>query len=154
EFVSYDDLSYVAIPYVRSGLTAKSFCWALVSTYNVNWHPLTWMSFQLDSQIYGFKSWGFHLSNLVLHSVNVWLLFWTLKHMTGALWRSAFVAALFAVHPLHVEPVAWVSARKDVLSTFFWMLTLLAYVRYAEKPNRIRYVLVLLAFLLGLMAKP
>jgi tetratricopeptide (TPR) repeat protein len=163
DFVDYDDNTYVTDnPHVLAGLTPESMKWALTTTDAVNWHPLTWLSFQLDQQVYGWLSSrlgrpvyavGFHLTNLVLHVADALLLFFVLRRMTGRLGRSAFVAALFALHPLHVESVAWVSERKDVLSTLFWMLTLAAYVLYTERPGWMRYLLVVLAFGLGLMAK-
>lgn len=115
---------------------------------------MTWLSHMLDCELYGIRPAGHHLTNVFLHIVNTLLLFLILKRMTGTLWQSAFVAALFAVHPLHVESVAWVSERKDVLSTFFWFLTMLAYVRYVQCPGFSRYLLVVLSFALGLMAKP
>jgi tetratricopeptide (TPR) repeat protein len=156
DFVSYDDYSYVVTnPEVHAGLTADSLRWDLTATQLSSWHPLTWMSWQLDTELYGgVKSWGFHLTNLLLHLANVLLLFWCLRDMTGALWRSALVAALFAVHPIHVESVAWVSERKDVLSTLFWILALWAYLYYTRRPSLWRYLGVVLAFALGLMAKP
>jgi tetratricopeptide (TPR) repeat protein len=118
-----------------------------------NWHPLTWVSLQLDCQLYGLEPWGYHLTNVLLHAASGVVLFLVLRRMTGAVGRSAFVAALFAVHPLNVESVAWVAERKNVLSTFFWMLTLAAYVRYAERPGVGRYLLLALVFALGLTAK-
>jgi tetratricopeptide (TPR) repeat protein len=155
DFVSFDDYEYVKEnPQVHAGLTGKSLWWALTTFYAYNWHPLTWMSLQLDYQLYGLDPRGYHLTNLLLHSANTVLLFMVLRRMTGAVWRSATVAAFFAVHPLHVESVAWIAERKDVLSTFFWMLTLWAYVSYAERPGVGRYLLVFLALALGLLAKP
>jgi tetratricopeptide (TPR) repeat protein len=155
-FVNYDDPQYVTLnPHVEPGLTAEDVGWAWRTTYFGNWHPLLWMSLQLDSQVYTLKRpAGFHATSLLLHAASVVTLFWVLRRMTGALWRSALVAALFAVHPLNVEPVAWVAERKGVLSTFFWMLTLLAYLQYAERPGLARYLLVVLAFGLGFLAKP
>ena len=131
-----------------AGLTGPGVWWALTTTHASNWHPLTWLSLQLDYQLYGLGAWGYHLTSLLLHAGNTLLLFLALRRMTAAVWRPALVAALFAVHPLHVESVAWVSERKDVLSTFFWMLTLCAYARYAERPGIGRYVCVVLAFAL------
>jgi tetratricopeptide (TPR) repeat protein len=156
EFVSYDDYSYVVNNReVHAGLTAHSLRWALTTTRLSSWHPLTWISWQLDAELYGgVKSWGFHRTNLLLHLVNVLLLFWLLRDMTGAIWRSALVAGLFAVHPLHVESVAWVAERKDVLSTLFWILTLWAYLGYARRPALWRYLGVALTLTLGLLAKP
>src|SRR5262245_28700251 len=123
DFVNYDDPAYVTgNPQVQAGLTPQSIAWAFTTTHSGNWHPLTWLSLQLDHQLYGLRPWGYHLTNLRLHTANVVLLFLALRRMTGAVGRSALVAALFAVHPLHVESVAWVAERKDVLSGLFWML--------------------------------
>lgn len=154
-FVFYDDLDYVRNnTHVRRGLTLSSVIWAFQTTAESNWHPLTWLSHMLDCQLFGLNPGGHHLTNLLFHAANSILLFVLLKKMTGALWRSAVVAALFAVHPLHVESVAWVAERKDLLSTFFFLLTLLAYVRYTRRPDWKRYAAVFLLFALGLMAKP
>ena len=137
EFVNYDDTDYVtANPYVQAGLTAKGLAWAWHSEVARNWHPVTMISHMLDCQIYGMRAGWHHLTSLLFHIANAALLFLLLWRMTGALWRSGFVAALFALHPLHVESVAWVAERKDVLSTFFFLLTLWAYVRYAEGGQR------------------
>jgi tetratricopeptide (TPR) repeat protein len=153
-FVALDDQVYVAEnPCVQMGITIKSITWALVTTYAGFWHPLTWLSLIVDAQLYGLNPAGFHLTNLLLHIANSLLVFFVFRRMTGALWRSAFVAALFALHPLHVESVAWVAERKDVLSTLFWMLTIWFYIRYVENPCTKRYFLVIVFFILGLMAK-
>ena len=155
DFSNYDDGDYVfENAHVQHGLNAADLAWAFTSTHAANWHPLTWLSLQLDNQLFGMRPGGYHLTNVLLHVANVVLLFLALLRLTGAAWRSAMAAALFAVHPLHVESVAWISERKDVLSTLFWMLTLLAYAGYAERPGVGRYLLVLLPFALGLMAKP
>jgi len=155
EFLKYDDKDYVTDnPHVNAGLTLKGIIWAFTTPHSANWHPLTWLSHMLDCQLYGLKPAGHHLTNLVFHIASTLLLFLVLKGMTGALWRSGFVAALFALHPLHVESVAWVAERKDVLSTFFWILTMWTYVRYTKQPRLNRYMLVLLSFGLGLMSKP
>ena len=128
DFINYDDPDYVsANPNVGAGLAWSGVVWAFTRGDAANWHPLTWLSHMLDVQIYGLNPGAHHLTNVLFHIVNTLLLFWLLYRMTGGLGRSAFVAALFAVHPLHVESVAWVSERKDVLSTLFWMLTMLAY---------------------------
>lgn len=154
-FINYDDDRYVYDnPRVQDGLSISGVVWAFTSTSNSNWHPLTWVSHMVDTQIWNLRPLGHHLTNLLFHAANTLLLFLLLTRLTGLTWRSAFVAALFAVHPLHVESVAWVSERKDVLSTFFLMLTLLAYVRYAQCPGVKRYLLVTALFALGLMAKP
>ena len=135
DFVSADDYNYVVEnPAVQAGFTWKTVAWAFTTDCAANWHPLTWLSHMLDAQLFGLNPGGHHLTSLLLHTANTLLLFILLKQMTAALWRSAFVAALFALHPLHVESVAWVSERKDVLSTFFFLLTLLAYARYVKRP--------------------
>ena len=139
EFLTFDDHQYLTENFhVRNGLTWSGIVWAFQSGYAANWHPLTWISHMLDCQFYGLNPWGHHLTNLLFHAVNSLLLFLLLKRLTGAMWRSAFVAALFAWHPLHVESVAWAAERKDVLSTCFWILTLMAYVRYVKSPSRPR----------------
>jgi tetratricopeptide (TPR) repeat protein len=155
EFVNYDDPEYVGEnPHVRAGLTADSVAWALTSFDAANWFPLTWITHMADYQFFGMESGWHHLTNVWLHALNALLLFAVLKRMTRARWPSALVAFLFALHPLHVESVAWVAERKDVLSAFFWFLTLWCYARYVERPGVGRYLTVLLAFSLGLMAKP
>jgi len=155
QFVNYDDGKYILEnPHVRTGFTGEGFLCAFTSTYASNWHPLTWLSHMLDAQLFGLNPGPHHLVNVLFHAFNTVLLFLLILRLTGAHWQSVFVAALFALHPLHVESVAWVAERKDVLSAFFWMLTLLLYARYAERPGRGRYLLTLGAFALGLMAKP
>ena len=155
DFVGFDDDKYVIENYhLSEGLTRKSITWAFTFTDNTYWHPLTWLSHMLDCQVYGLRPGMHHLTNLLLHIANSLLLFLILQRMTGALWKSAFVAALFALHPLNVDSVAWVSERKNVLSAFFWMLTMLTYAHYSERPGFLRYLVTLLAFTLGLMAKP
>lgn len=154
-FINYDDLPYVlANEHVKSGLTLRSIAWAFRAFHSGNWHPLTWISHMLDVEIYGLRPWGHHATSLVLHTANTLLLFLLLVRMTGCLWKSVLVAGLFGVHPLRLESVAWVAERKDVLSAFFWFLTMHAYLRYVVSPSVSRYVLVVLAFGLGLMAKP
>jgi Flp pilus assembly protein TadD len=155
QFVNFDDGKYILEnPHVRTGLTAEGFIWALTSTYASNWHPLTWLSHMLDVQLFGLDPGPHHVVNVLFHAINTVLLFLLLLRMTGAYWQSVFVAALFALHPLHVESVAWVAERKDVLSAFFWMVTLLLYAWYAKRPGRMRYMLTLCSFALGLMSKP
>ena len=155
QFVSFDDYRYVVEnPYVVRGLTFRSVIWAFTATHASNWHPLTWLSHMLDCGLYGLNPGGHHVTSLLFHIASTLMLFLVLKQMTGALWRSGFVAALFALHPLHVESVAWVAERKDVLSTFFWMLTMWAYFRYVQRPGFNRYLVVLLSFILGLLSKP
>ena len=155
DFVNFDDHVYVYDnPLVAKGLTVDGVIGAFTHAHARNWHPLTTMSHMLDCQLYGLKARGHHFTNVLLHTVAVLLLFAVLRDMTGTFWRSAFVAALFAIHPLHVESVAWVAERKDVLSAVFFMLTLGAYVRYARAPSIGRYVVVAFLFALGLMSKP
>src|SRR5208282_4655762 len=155
EFVNYDDNLYVyENPVVQKGLTWEGFRWALTYGQIGHWHPLTWLSHMLDCQLYGLQAGGHHLTNILLHTATAILLFLVLRRMTGALWRSAFVAAVFAIHPLRVESVAWVAERKDVLSAFFFMLTLEAYVCYVRRPpSVVRYSAVVLCFALGLLSK-
>ena len=155
EFLNWDDPEYILEnPYVTHGLSWASVSWALTSGAAANWHPLTWWSHMADVQLFGMNASAHHAMNLALHVVNTLLLFGVLHRMTGAAGRSAFVAALFGVHPLHVESVAWVAERKDVLSTLLWMLTLWAYVAYVRQPNWTRYLTVFVLLALGLMAKP
>jgi protein O-mannosyl-transferase len=155
DFVNFDDHVYVyENPLVIRGLSTEAVIGAFTHTHARNWHPLTTLSHMLDCQLYGLNAGGHHLTNLILHTISVLLLFLVLKQMTGALWQSAFVAALFAIHPLHVESVAWVAERKDVLSAAFFMLTLAAYVPYARAPSPGRYLLVMLLFAFGLLSKP
>ena len=154
-FVNYDDDLYVTENLqVKAGLTLDGVWYAFTTLHTGNWHPLTWLSLELDCQLFGLNPWGFHLTNLLLHVASTLLLFAIFERWTGAVWRSALVAALFALHPLRVESVAWVAERKDVLSALFWMLTLAAYAGYVEKPGIWRYGLVGLVFVAGLLAKP
>jgi tetratricopeptide (TPR) repeat protein len=174
-FVNLDDQVYVYENlHVRNGLTWEGFRWAFTALDASLWHPFTWLSLMLDSQLFGVKeAWGFHLTSLVLHATNTVLLFGLLRRLTGTTWRSAFVAALFGLHPLHVESVAWVSERKDVLSTFFWLLALWAYVGYVQSSREVQspmlkvqspkaahafrskcYALALIFFACGLLSKP
>jgi protein O-mannosyl-transferase len=175
QFVCYDDdLYFDHNPHIQSGLTWCDVIWAFRTNYANNWHPLTWLSLMLDVELFGASPAGPHLTNVLLHAVNAMLLFLLLRRLTGAQWRSAFVAAVFAIHPLRVESVAWVAERKDVLSGLFFMLTLWAWACYAESQSRaegresrakaasaldprlwtLDYWLVLLFFALGLMSKP
>jgi len=154
-FCVIDDTDYViGNAYIREGLSLNAIKWAFTTFHASNWHPLTWLSLLTDSQLLGMNPMGFHVTNVVFHILTTALLFLLLNRMTGALWRSALVAALFALHPLHVESVAWITERKDVLSSFFWMLTLLFYTGYVKQGGRGRYCASLAAFALGLMAKP
>ncbi len=155
DFVIYDDDVYVTENiHVNKGVTFDSLTWAFTSSHSSNWHPLTWVSHMIDCQLYGLNPRGHHITSLLFHVANTLLLLLILVRMTGALWQSSFVAALFALHPLHVESVAWVAERKDVLSTFFMMLTLWVYTIYVKKGGIKRYLLVVLLFILGLMSKP
>lgn len=157
DFVNYDDTLYVTEnPQVQAGLTKAGLAWAFgrLTGEGTYWHPLTWVSHMLDCELYGLRPGGHHLTNLLFHVANSILLFIVLKRMTGASYKSALVAALFALHPFQVDSVAWIAERKNLLSAFFGMLTLLAYIRYVEQPNPWRYGLVLLCFILSLMAKP
>ncbi len=181
-FLDFDDDVYVCQnTHVQSGLTWQSVSWAFTNWEAGFWHPLTWLSIMVDSQVYGLRAWGHHLTSLLLHAASTVLLFLALRRMTGATWRSALVAALFGLHPLHVESVAWASERKDVLSGFFWMLTMLLYVRYVQESkvqspatlrsspsavelprtgatedgkSKVAYGLALVFFVCGLMSKP
>lgn len=154
-FVAYDDDQYVyENPIVKGGLTAASVAWAFTTFFYANWHPLTWLSYLTDSQMFGINAGAFHVVNVLLHAGAAVFLFLALYRMTRRFWCCAFVAAIFAVHPLHVESVAWVSERKDVLSTFLEMLALLLYARYAESQTVRRYLAVAAVFALALMAKP
>ncbi len=155
DFVNYDDSDYVyENPHVLNGLTWDGVIWAFTTNCSFNWHPLTWLSLMLDCQLFGANPGLMHLVNLLLHLANTLLLFAVLRKMTDALWPSAFVAAAFAIHPMHVESVAWIAERKDVLSTLFLLLTLAAYVSYVRRPGLVRYVLTVLLFALGLLVKP
>lgn len=155
KFVEYDDDVYVTEnEHVKNGIRPVSVIRAFTTPDAGNWHPLTWLSHMLDCELFGLNPFWHHLSNLLFHIANTLLLFLILKKMTGSVWPSGFVAAAFALHPLHVESVAWVAERKDVLSGFFWMLTIAAYILYARRPSLIRYLLVVLFLCLGLMAKP
>jgi len=155
DFVGFDDyVQLVDNPYLHEGITAETIAWAFGFEKFTYWHPLTWLSHMLGFQMFGLNPGMQHLINLFFHIANTLLLFCVLKRMSGAFWQSAFVAGLFALHPLNVESVAWVTERKNVLSTFFWMLTMLAYVCYAARPSVLRYLAVFAALALGLMAKP
>jgi tetratricopeptide (TPR) repeat protein len=152
DFVNYDDPRYV---YQNTTITSGiNLAWAFTHIHSENWHPLTTITHMLDCQLHGLNAGWHHFTNVLLHGLAVVLLFVALERMTGALWRSAFVAAVFAVHPLHVESVAWIAERKDVLSALFFMLTLLAYLRYTRAPSIGRYLTVALVVALGLMSKP
>jgi tetratricopeptide (TPR) repeat protein len=155
EFVNFDDPDYTFDnPHIRSGLSLENVEWAFTKSYAANWIPLTWISHMLDYQLFGQRSGMFHLVNMLLHAATTILLFLLLNRLTGALWRSFAVATLFAIHPLHVESVAWIAERKDVLSGLFWCLTIYLYIAYAGRGKLSLYFAVLSAFLLGLLSKP
>jgi len=155
DFVNYDDPDYVTHnAHVRGGITADGLLWALTSGDATNWFPVTRISHMLDAELFGLRAGWHHLANVLFHALAAMLLFAFLQRATHARWPSAFVAMLFALHPLHTESVAWVAERKDVLCALFWFLALWAYVRYTERPGLARYSIVLFAFGLGLMAKP
>ena len=155
DFVNYDDNRYVyENPVVREGLTSRGIIWAFTHSHSENWHLLTTLSHMLDCQLYGLNPGGHHFGNLLLHTIATLLLFLLLQETTSAVWASAFVAAVFAIHPLHVESVAWIAERKDVLSAVFFMVILLLYVWYSREPNAWRYLAVAMAFVCGLMSKP
>src|SRR5438105_434200 len=153
--INFDDQEYVfENPKINTGLTSTGVLWAFTHSHAENWHPLTWISHMLDCQLFGLQAGWHHFTNVLLHTIAAILLFFALRQMTGALWRSAFVAAVFAIHPLRVESVAWIAERKDVLSGVFFMLTLLAYVHYVRAPSIWRYLFVAVVFAFGLMSKP
>jgi Flp pilus assembly protein TadD len=153
-FIGYDDSAYVSANYtVQSGLSLRSIKWSFTTLHAGFWQPLVWLSFLVDYELFGLHPGGFHITNVFLHTVNSLLLFFLLKIMTGSQWKSWFVAAFFALHPLHVESVAWIAERKDVLSTTFLMLTLLSYISFVKKSSRSSYVFMTLCFTMGLMSK-
>lgn len=155
EFINYDDTGYVTTnPYVVKGLTSETFRWAWLSEVVANWHPLTMLSHLLDVTLYGLNSGAHHITNVQFHLINTILMFLVFYRMHIGLWQAFMIAAIFALHPLHVESVAWISERKDVLSAFFWLLTMLCYISYTEHPNRLRYWQTLLLFAFGLLSKP
>jgi Tfp pilus assembly protein PilF len=155
QFITFDDDSYIKEnPMVNRGVTLTGIAWAFTTFHTANWHPLTWIVHMIDSQIFGLNAGGHLLVNALIHVANTLLVFWFLLRSTHARWPSALVAALFALHPLHVESVAWASELKDTLSTFFGLLSLIAYVRYAEAPSGIRYAWTVITLALGLLAKP
>ena len=160
-FIDLDDPAFISEnSYVSHGFSWAGIGWAFANSVGGSWHPLTWLSIMLDCQLFGVQPAGHHLSDLLLHAANTVLLFLVFRRMTGATWRSLLVAMFFGIHPLHVESVAWAAERKDTLSTLFWMLSLLTYVRYvelskAQSPKaKFFYRLTLLAFVFGLMSKP
>ncbi|GFE57821.1 O-GlcNAc transferase [Geobacter sp. AOG1] len=155
DFLNYDDFQYVTSNrHVTSGVSIENVIWAFTSGYAANWHPVTWLSHMVDVELFDMNPQGHHLMNLLLHTANACLLFLLLNKITGSAWRSMVVASLFAIHPLHVESVAWVAERKDVLSTCFALLTLLAYASYVQRNGTWRYLALCGCFSLGLMSKP
>ena len=154
-FLNYDDNEYVTEnPHVTGGLSRESIVWAWTQAHSATWHPLTTLTHLLDCELFGLDPGPPHVVNGALHVVSTLLLFGVLVRMTGQAWRSACTAALFGVHPIHIESVAWVAERKDVLSTCFWMLTLWSYVAYADRPGGRRYGLVVVAYVAALLSKP
>jgi hypothetical protein len=154
DFVAFDDPVYVtANEQVRAGLTGAGVRWAFTTTHDGNWFPLTWLSHMADVDLYGLQPGRHHLTNVILHAASTLLLFLALRRMTRSRWAAAFVASMFGLHPLHVESVAWVAERKDVLSGLFWMLTFAGYAFYVERPGWRRYLWVILPFTLGLLSK-
>ncbi|WP_420266957.1 tetratricopeptide repeat protein [Candidatus Magnetominusculus dajiuhuensis] len=155
DFIRYDDEKYVTEnPQVLRGLTAETTLWAFKTTEIGFWQPLSWLSHMVDVSVFGLNAGGHHLVNLLFHVINTVILFFALTALTVPVWRSAFVAALFAAHPMHVESVAWIAERKDVLSGFFWVIAMWAYAYYVRRPSAGRYMAVLCCFILGLMSKP
>ena len=155
EFINYDDDEYITENgHVQAGLTGESIVWAFTTPYVSNWHPMTWLSHMLDYELYGDRPKGHFLTNVLLHITNALLLFMVLFRLTGAIWQSAFVAVLFALHPLNVGSVAWAAERKNILSTLFWLLTMWVYISYANNPSIKKYGWVALFLALGLMSKP
>ena len=154
-FVNFDDNLYVTDNlHVKTGISLSNIKWAFVTSHSFNWHPITWLSHMLDVELYGMDAGRHHMSSLLFHIINTLLLLSWLAKFTRRFWPSCFVAALFLLHPLHVESVAWISERKDVLSTFFGLLTIYCYTGYLSSPGKIRYVTMMLIFILGLMSKP
>ena len=154
DFVDFDDDLYIIEnPHVRGGFSVNNIVWAFTTGEGGNWHPLTWLTHMLDCEIYGLNPVGHHVTNVILHIANTLLCFAVLRSMTGVLWASAFTAGLFALHPVHVESVAWASERKDVLSTFFWLLTMASYVRYTRRGGAANYMMTFALLFAGLMAK-
>ena len=156
DFISLNDSLYVSRNFhLKDSLTWRGILWAFKDIHCVGlWHPVTWLSLLLDYRLFGLNASGYHWTNLMIHIVNALFLFFLFRRMTGEAWKSAFIAALFTLHPLNVESVVWVSERKSVLSAFFWFLTLWTYLSYIKAPGRRRYIALLTTFTLGLMAKP
>ena len=154
DFIKLDDDLYICLnPHVLTGLSISNIRWAFTTVYQNWWLPLLWISYMADTRFFGSEPFGYHLTNILLHTANAALFFWILFRATGSRWRSFFAAAFFAIHPLRVESVAWISERKDVLSGLFFMLSVLAYVRHTERPSATRLGMVHLWMLLGLLSK-
>ena len=154
-FVNYDDMAYVVDnPHINSGINPQGIAWSFSSMYLSNWYPLTWISHMVDFSLYGTNPGQHHMTNVLFHIINTLLLFFLFRRITQEVWKSAFIAAVFALHPLHVESVAWIAERKDVLCAFFWFLTMWGYVGYVEKPSVYRYALVFLFLFMGILSKP
>lgn len=155
DFIALDDNLYLLENRnVQRGITGKNLIWAMTTFDAANWHPLTWLSLSADYDLFGLNAAGYHMMNLFLHLLNTVFLFLVLRRMTGEIWKGGVVAAFFAVHPLNIESVVWIAERKNLISTLFWILTIMAYVRYAERPGWKRYSTILVCFILGLTAKP
>jgi len=155
DFIALDDHLYlVDNPPIQAGMTSKSLWWAITTFHTTNWHPATWISYMIDFRLFGLNPGGYHFVNLMLHLINTILLFCLFSQMTGEIWKGGFIAALFAVHPLNLESVVWIAERKNLLSTLWGILTLMAYVRYTKNPDWKRYGLILVCFISGLMSKP
>jgi len=155
DFVLLDDDVYITNnPFVVGGWSSENIKWAFSNSHGGFWIPLTWLTYMVDSQLHGLDAGYFHITNLIFHIINTLLLFAIFRQMTGDIWQSGFIAALFALHPVHVESVAWVSERKDLMFAFFWLLTMWSYHQYVKQPAIWRYSLVILFFVAGLMSKP
>jgi hypothetical protein len=155
QFVTYDDTEYVlGNDNIKTGLSAEAIRWAFTTGHTGNWHPLTWLSLACDYQLFKLNAGGYHVINVLFHIINTLLLFYLFKYLTGTIWPSAFIAAAFAIHPLHIESVAWISERKDVLSAMFWFLTMFAYAKFVKDKKMKWYIAALILFILGLMSKP
>jgi protein O-mannosyl-transferase len=155
DFIALDDNLYIVEnTTIQKGISLQTLSWAMTTFYTTNWHPFTWLTYMSDFQLFGLNPAGYHLGNLALHLISTILLFFLMKRMTGEIWKGGAVAALFAVHPLNIESVAWIAERKNLLSTLFWILTIMAYIRYTQNPGWKRYSLILVSFIMGLMAKP
>jgi tetratricopeptide (TPR) repeat protein len=154
DFINLDTYDYVLNSVAMNGMTQAGMYWAFTTDFMANWHPVTWLSHMLDVELFGFMAGAHHASSLLIHVLNVWLVFYLFNKMTHQLWPAALIAALFAIHPTHVESVAWVAERKDVLSGFFFLLSIGAYLRFIERPGIYRYASLLIFTALGLMSKP